>query len=61
MDELVEFGVVSFELFELIDFSLELPYQHVLLLALALGCEVRLRGWLGVVEILAEHNGYNLL
>jgi len=61
MDELIEFRVISLKLLELIDFALELSNEGVLLLALGLGGQVRLCGWLRVVQVFAEHNGYNLI
>jgi len=51
---------ISLKLPELCHFAFELADDHVLLLAFALRCEVRLAGGVGVVEVLAEHNDYNI-
>lgn len=53
--------VVALQLLQLEDLILELSDHHVLLLAFILSCEMGLVGGLGVVEVLAEHNGYNII
>lgn len=52
---------VAIELLQLEDLILELSDHHVLLLAFILSCEVGLVGGLGVVQVLAVHNGYNII
>lgn len=53
--------VVSLQLLQLEDLTLELADHHVLLLALVLSRKMRLVGGFGVVEVLAVHNGYNII
>lgn len=53
--------VVALQLLQLEDLILELSDHHVLLLAFILSCEMGLVGGLGVVQVLAVHNGYNII